>query len=515
MATRTVLETSSSSSSSREKLEATHVEKTGGSTAIQTADNDEHDVPEYDDKEKDKILRKIDWRLLPVLTILYLLAFIDRGNIGNAKVAGMNTDLELTGNHTDNYKVFFLTYATLEVPCNLILKMFKRPSYWICLIMTSWGIIMTCMGVVKGFTGLWTTRLLLGVFEAGFFPAATYLLTVWYVRWEVQSRLAIFFSTASMAGAFSGLLAFALSQMDGIGGLAGWRWIFIMEGIVTVALGVAVPWILPDSPQLCTFLTPAEKAFIDRRLARDSGTEHGKLQTQEGYQFSSVKNALLDWKIWFCCLIYNGGSIPIYGFTYTVPTIITELGYTGQQAQLLTMPPYFCGAIATVVFSYLADKKRIRWPFIVIPYSIALIGFIGLISIPHPRYPGLTYGLLFLIPIGVYPPIVALISWVGNNLSPTWKRATGMALLITLGNYGGAIGSNIFLQKQKPHYWLGYGFSIGILAVAIVSTFIIRWTYLRINKSRDSMDLDEIRARYTEQELLEMGDKSPLYRYVL
>lgn len=81
----------------------------------------------------------------------------------------------------------------------------------------------------------------------------------------------------------------------------------IMEGIVTVALGVAVPWILPDSPQLCTFLTPAEKAFIDRRLARDSGTEHGKLQTQEGYQFSSVKNALLDWKIWFCCLIYNGG----------------------------------------------------------------------------------------------------------------------------------------------------------------------------------------------------------------
>lgn len=101
------------------------------------------------------------------------------------------------------------------------------------------------------------------------------------------------------------------------------------------------------------------------------------------------------------------------------------------------MPPYFCGAIATVVFSYLADKKRIRWPFIVIPYSIALIGFIGLISIPHPRYPGLTYGLLFLIPIGVYPPIVALISWVGNNLSPTWKRATGMALLITLGNYGG------------------------------------------------------------------------------
>lgn len=374
---------------------------------------------------------------------------------------------------------------------------------------------MTCMGVVQNFHGLWATRLLLGVFEAGFFPAATYLLTTWYCRWEVQTRLAIFFSMASMAGAFSGLLAYALTQMHGLGGLAGWRWIFIIEGIATVAVGVFVPWILPDSPELCTFLTPAEKAFINARLARDSGTEDGKLQTNDGYDFGAIKSALLDWKIWFCCLIYNGASITIYGFTYTVPTIITELGYSGQHAQLLTMPLYFGGAIATIVFSRLADKKRVRWPFIVIPFTIALIGFIGLISVPHPRLPGLTYGLLFLIPIGVYPPIVALISWVGNNLSPTWKRAVGMALLITLGNYGGCIGSNIFLAHQKPHYWLGYGFSIGILTVAIISTFILRWSYLRINKQRDAMNIEDIRARYTEAELLQMGDRSPLYRMVL
>lgn len=349
-----------------------------------------------------------------------------------------------------------------------------------------------------------------------------------------------------MAGAFSGLLAFALAKMNGLGGLNGWRWIFIIEGIVTVVLGAAVPWLLPDSPDLCTFLTPEEKAFINRRLAFDSGGE-AKLQTKDGYNLRAITSALLDWKIWFCCLIYNGASITIYGFTYTVPTIITELGYTGEQAQLLTMPLYFGGVIATIVFSWLSDKKRVRWPFIVIPFSISLIGFIGLISVPHPRLPGLTYGLLFCIPIGSYPPVVALISWVGNNLSPTWKRATGMALLITLGNYGkslslygstlprrivnhdryqcysnirsltstgGAIGSNIFLANQKPHYWLGYGFCIGIQVVAIISTFILRATYLRINKQRDAMDVNDIKARYTEQELMEMGDRSPLYRYV-
>ena len=191
-----------------------------------------------------------------------------------------------------------------------------------------------------------------------------------------------------------------------------------MEGIVTVAVAVTVPWILPDSPQLCNWLTPAEKAFIDRRLARDSGTSEGRVQTQEGYSWRSIKSALLDWKIWFCCLIYNGASITIYGFTYTVPTIIVELGYTASRAQLMTIPLYLGGVIATVAFARFSDKKKLRWPSIVIPFAIALVGFIGLIAIPHPKLPG----------------------WVGNNLAPTWKRAVGMGLLITLGNYGGAVG---------------------------------------------------------------------------
>lgn len=287
-----------------------------------------------------------------------------------------------------------------------------------------------------------------------------------------------------------------------------------MEGLVTVVVAVMVPWILPDSPQLAGWLTPAEKTFIDTRLARDSGTEQGRVHTHDGYSWKSIRTALFDWKIWFCCLIYNGGSITIYGFTYTVPTIIVELGYTASRAQLMTIPLYFCGAVSTVAFARWSDKKRLRWPSIVIPYSIALIGFIGLISVPHPKLPGLTYGLLFLIPIGVYPPIVALISWVSNNLSPTWVRAVGMAVLITGGNFGGAIGSNIFLQQQKPRYWLGYGFSIAILTTAIILTFVLRWVYLRTNKARDAMDVNEIRARYTEEELRDMGDKSPLYRYV-
>jgi hypothetical protein len=115
----------------------------------------------------------------------------------------------------------------------------------------------------------------------------------------------------------------------------------------------------------------------------------------------------------------------------------------------------------------------------------------------------------------VYPPIIGILSWVGNNLAPTWKRSVGMALLISIGNLGGAIGSNIFLQAQAPKYWLGYGFCLGILLAGIVATLLLRLAYGSLNRKRDGMTEAEVRGQYSEEELLAMGDKSPLYRYVV
>ena len=167
---------------------------------------------------------------------------------------------------------------------------------------------MVGQGFVTNYHTLLTTRLLLGLFEAGFFPAATYLLGDWYCRFELQWRMSIFFSAASMAGAFSGLLAFALQNMDGIGRLEGWRWIFIMEGIVTVVVGCCIPFILPDSPARASFLSPQEKAFIKDRLERDSGTSSGRVQTMESFNAAHIMSLVLDWKIWFTIFIYWGNT---------------------------------------------------------------------------------------------------------------------------------------------------------------------------------------------------------------
>ncbi|CAH0058004.1 unnamed protein product [Clonostachys solani] len=427
----------------REKLDASHVEDMDKPCGKQNA-LDAENLPSYDDDETRMVRRKIDWRLIPMLTLLYLLAFLDRGNIGNAKVAGMNNDLGLTPTQYNlALTVFFIPYALFEVPSNVVLKL-MRPCRWIAFLVISWGAVMTCQGLVRNFGGLVTTRVLLGVFEAGFLPASTYLLGEWYCRFELQWRLSMFFSAASMAGAFSGLLSFA-----GVGGLEGWRWIFILEGIVTVVVGAN---------------------FIKTRLENDSGTSSGRVQTSESelFKWAYLNSVLLDWRIWFTIFNIWGNTIPVYGFTFTAPTIIHELGYSAEQAQLLTIPIYAVGLVATLLVSWLADRYHRRWIFIMIPYTVALIA-------------------------GVYPPAITLFAWLSNNLSPTWKRrATGMALSIMLGNIGGAIGSNIYLARESP---------VGAYASA--------------NRKRDEMSEDEIRAKYTEQELLDLGDRSPLYRYVL
>ncbi|KAH8162179.1 hypothetical protein CIB48_g6072 [Xylaria polymorpha] len=501
-----------SASADPKAVDTVHLENAG---VKDEAGLDESNLPTYQDKKTRRILRKVDYRLIPMLTLLYVLAFLDRGNIGNAKVAGMNEDLGLTGTQYNiALTVFFFPYAFFEVPSNVVLKLL-RPSIWISILTLSWGLVMTFQGLVKNYEQLVVTRVLLGVTESGFFPAATYLLTIWYCRFEVQTRIAVFFSAASLAGAFSGLLAFAIEKLDGKGGLEGWRWIFLLEGIASVLVGLTLPWTLPDSPAMAGFLDPDEKQHLQRRLEQDAGTASGQVQIDEKFQWKFLRAALTEWRLYFGVIAYWGNSVCLYSFTYSVPTIILQLGYSAANAQLLTIPIYIVGVLSVLLFARIADKKRSRWVFVVTPFCISIIGFIALLSIPHPKYPGLTYAFLFTIPAGVYPPLVGILAWVGNNLAPSWKRAVGMALLISLGNLGGAIGSNIFLEAQKPHYPLGYGFSLGIVVGAVGCVLTLAYSWDRANKKRDAISEDEVRARYSEQELLDMGDRSPLYRYVV
>jgi MFS family permease len=184
--------------------------------------------------------------------------------------------------------------------------------------------------------------------------------------------------------------------------------------------------------------------------------------------------------------------------TFTAPQIILYLGYTAAEAQLLTIPIYVVSLISLIVCARLADRYRTRWKFIVYPYAAAIVGFIGLLAVPQSRLPGLTYAFLFPVTAGCYPGVITVVAWIANNLAPTSKRACGLALSLMMANFGGAIGSNIFLASEAPRYWTGYGVSLGCLLLGIVCTLCLRVVFERINHKRDQLTEAEVRAKYTE-----------------
>ncbi|KAL9488262.1 hypothetical protein ACSS6W_000539 [Trichoderma asperelloides] len=471
------------------------------------------------DVDEKKVLRKMDIRLIPMLAALYLLSFLDRGNIGNAKIEGLQEDLNMTpGQYNWCLTVFFFTYAAFEVPSNLLLKKL-RPSRWLPLIMVCWGVVMTLMGLVQNFRGLLIARLFLGVTEAGLFPGVAYYLTMWYCRHEIQLRQALFFSAASIAGAFSGLLAFGISKMDGVGGLAGWRWIFILEGIATVLVAASAFFLLHDFPETAKFLTEEERAFVIHRLkyqgqvqlSADGTTHHGQVAQAEEFQWKYVRQAFTDWQIWVNIFVYWSIVCPLYGISLFLPTIIKSLHYTSSTAQLMTVPIYVVAAILAVISAYFSDKVGKRSPFIIGFLFMMIIGYSMCIGSSNPK---VVYGGIFIVACAIYPSFPGVIAWLSNNLSGSYKRSAGMAIQIGVGNLGGAMASNFYRQVDSPRYKLGHGLELGFISMGIIASVILIVSYHTINKKREKKLANGEAAHISPEELSEMGDRAVTFRYM-
>ncbi|CEJ90732.1 Putative Major facilitator superfamily transporter [[Torrubiella] hemipterigena] len=467
--------------------------------------------------DEKKILRKMDIRLIPVLALLYLLSFLDRGNIGNANVEGLSVDLGLKG-YEYNWclTAFFFTYAAFEVPSNLMLKKL-RPSRWLPFIMVAWGVVMTLMGIVRDYKGLLITRLFLGVAEAGLFPGVAYYLTMWYCRHEIQFRQAMFFSAASVAGAFSGLLAFAISKMDGIGGLEGWRWIFILEGIVTVVVAVISFFLLYDFPETASFLTEEERAFVVYRLkyqgdvnARDESHE-ATVAEAEKFEWKYLRQAFSDWQIYVNIFVYWGVVCPLYGISLFLPTIIKSLNYTKSEAQLMTIPIYITASVLAVVSAYFSDRVGKRSPFIISLLFVMVVGFSMCLASSNPH---VVYGGVFITACALYPAFPGVIAWLSNNLAGSYKRGVGMAIQIGIGNLGGAMASNFYRSGDGPRFRLGHALELGFIVVGIIAAFILVFAYTRINKKRDRAIANGAQNEYTAEELSAQGDKAVTFRYM-
>ncbi|KAL6231499.1 hypothetical protein BDW75DRAFT_247851 [Aspergillus navahoensis] len=501
-----------------------HIEKTPQTVTIDNiqvlglSPGDAEFYTNYPPEARKKLLWKVDIRLIPMLAVLYLISHLDRANIGNAKIEGLVDDLGMSGiQYNIVLSIFFVPYVLLEVPSNMLLKNFSRPSVYLGILITCWGIIMTLTGLVQNFAGLLVVRVLLGVFEAGFFPGAVYLCTFWYMPKELSTRLAIFYCASALSGAFSGLLAAGIAQMDGVGGQEGWRWIFILEGIATVVLGVLCFFLLIDSPRKSgKWLEPEEIRYLElQHFIKEGG--HFKEEEEKKTNWKDIKATILNWRMYLLAFILLAQSACSYGTKFFLPTITKAMGFRDTNAQLMTVPPYVAGAISAVFFSKLSDRFYWRMPFVAIPLCLVVVGYAVMVSLRGEldTHVGPAFFAIILTTIGIYPIHPATTSWTANNLAPSGRRAIGLAFNICIGNIGGIIGSYMYIDSEEPYYYTGFGLSLALGGAALLVALVLELSFKWANRRKERIGEEEIREMYSDDELLAMGDKSPLFRYTL
>ncbi|CCO31097.1 putative transporter C1002,16c [Rhizoctonia solani AG-1 IB] len=460
------------------------------------------------DAEDRALMRKVDRHLLPILTLLYLLSFLDRANIGNAKLDGLTTDIGVTGaNYNTALALYFVGYVIWEVPANIVLKRFN-PKVWLPTLTLAWGIVSICQGFVKNQAGLFAVRFFLGTAEAGLFPGVIYVFSVYYRRRERHWRVALFFGGAAIAGAFGGILAWAIGKMHGVGGRPGWAWIFILEGILTVIVAVAAYWLVPNWPERASFLTESEKA---RLIAR---SKHDSAGVSEEFKWKYVREALADHLVWAYAFLFHGFAFVLYSLSLFLPTIIAGLGYASWEAQLLTVPPYALSAICIGVAAWLASVYNRRAVFII---GSAITGIIGYILLLATHTAGRQYVGVHLACAGVYTGNALLLSWPGENVAPQTKRAVAVAMQISIGDLGAIAGVLIYRPEwsanrfRKPHI-----ISIGYLVFALAVTVWL-WAWMeRENKRRDKLTTKNEKESVREldaEEKVDQGDRYIGWRY--
>ncbi|PVI03288.1 MFS general substrate transporter [Periconia macrospinosa] len=457
-----------------------------------------------------KLVRKLDLHLVPVVMLLYLLSFLDRVNIGNARLYHLERDLGLNASQWQiAVSILFVTYILSEVPSNLVLKKL-RPSRYICFITVAWGLIATLTGVVQNFGGLVACRLLLGLVEGGLFPGMAVYLTFFYTKRELALRIGYLFVSAALAGACGGLLAFGIGHMDGVDGQSGWRWILIIEGLPTVVLGVAVFWILPDDPEHAYFLNDQEKHQAAARLTRQSGYTASAAK----FHWDDVKKCLKDWKVWAFSFAQFGVDTMLYGFSTFLPTIIRGIQPKASTSliQVYTIPCYALGAITYIIVARISDSQQKRGLYSVAFGVVSIIGYAMLMSNGGS---GVHYAGCFFVAMGLYVNVGLPLAWLPTNSPRYGKRTTATGLQLTIGNCAGIMSSFLYPASEGPRYIRGHAVTVAMVGFASLVYAFMWWYFSMVNARRARGEEDHKIEGMTDEEVAELGDDSPRFVYTI
>ncbi|GJJ75591.1 MFS transporter, ACS family, pantothenate transporter [Entomortierella parvispora] len=439
-------------------------------------------LPE-DPTELEKIRRslmlKMDLRLVPWVSILYMFSSLDRGNIGNARLAGLEKGTHISDSQYFNVlSMFYAGYTISQVPSNLMLKR-VLPSRWISFTMVMWGVCAASMAATTNYSGLLACRFFMGIFEAGIGPGAPLLLSWWYLRDELAWRVALFIGSSTVAGAFGGLISYGIMKnMADNPHFQPWQIIFLIEGCLTIFFGLLTVIVLPNMPEQAStrLLTPEEKQLAIERYRSEFNHDDNV------FDMSQLVAAFKDTKNWACVLLYIGMNICLSSYTAFLPTIISEFGVTPLNAQLLSVPPYICAAVSVFAQCRLSDRMRNRGMFIAGSGLIAALGYILLIS---NGLMGVNYVGAFLVACGIYPIIPLTLAWVSNNNIGHTKRAVGLAMLNMFAQALAMAGGQIYPTNTAPRFVMGHAICLAFILFTALVAALLSYYISRINAKRD------------------------------
>ncbi|KAG5983252.1 hypothetical protein E4U55_000476 [Claviceps digitariae] len=462
-----------------------------------------------DAKEESRIRLKMDLALIPLVSLLYLLAFIDRANIGNAKIAGLDKDLGLRGfEYNAALSVFFISYIVFEIPCNTLCK-YIGPGWFIPATTLGFGILTICNAFVTDFSTLCAVRFLLGIFEAGMMTSLVFYLSRWYRQSELTFRVSLFIISASLAGAFGGLLASAILRLDSFGSLHSWRMIFGIEGIATCVLAIISFFALPDRPETARWLSPREKDLALRRIKSE---RIGTTELVDQFSWKKIRLGIFNPVVLSTSCIFLLDCITVHGLSFFLPTIVKTIFPKNSVAsqQLLTVPPYFVGAIACAGTSYISWRVNRRAIFMILCAPLSAVGYAMFLGTTHP---GVRYGATFLPFLGIFTYGALTNSHVAANVVSDTARSSAIATNVMVGNIGGLISTWAFVSTDAPNYHIGNGLNFAAqTSLCLIATGLYFWMK-RDNKRRDAVDPAPVLENKTAQEIQELDWKHPDFRW--
>lgn len=422
------------------------------------------------------LYNKITWRLIPLMFICYIVAYLDRINIGFAKLQlqeVLGVDERIFGSvYGIGAGLFFIGYFLFEVPSNLIMERVGA-RFWIARIMIVWGIISSCMMFIHSATSFYILRFLLGIAEAGFYPGMILYLTYWFPDKERAHTVALFATGTVVAGIIGSPVSGALLDLHGVAGLDGWQWLFLLEGIPAVLLGIIVIFVLPDRPRKAKWLSQSEKEYIESRLAEEA-------QQAKGRAHFRLSDAFKSGRIWLLSLIYFLLTVGIYGYEMWLPSIIKEITVKSYSVVgLINAIPYAASIVFMLIIGYHSDKTGERRWHVATAAFIAAAGF-GLSAwLQNP----------FLALFALMASLVGLKSAMG----PFWALATtflsgtaaagGIALINSVGNLGGFAGPTLVgvLRDKTGSIQMALWILGGVLLLMGLLILTIKKTHLMKN----------------------------------